>query len=210
MPVPPEKPVGTGAAHVERGLVLASSSPYRRDLLRRLGLPFAWCAPGVDESPVPGESPAKLVGRLAEQKVRAVAAEFPRHLIIGGDQLAVCDGTIVGKPLTRGGAIAQLEAASGRELTFLTSVSVLDSLAGGIYTEVVPCRVVFRRITTAQITNYVDVEQPLDCAGSFKCEGLGIALFERIDMSDPTVLTGLPLITLVALLKRHGLDVLDR
>ncbi len=190
-----------------RGLVLASSSPYRRELLQRLGLPFVWQAPDVDEKPRPDESADRLVSRLAEAKARSLAAEFPSHLIVGGDQLGVLQGAILGKPHTARGAVSQLEAANGRAVTFLTGVCVLDSQTKESFTEVVSCRAVFRRLTAEQIAVYVDTEQPLDCAGSFKAEGLGIALFERIEMTDPTVLTGLPLITLVKLLQRHGLDV---
>jgi len=193
-----------------RELVLASSSPYRRDLLQRLGLPFVWRAPDIDEGALPGESAADLVRRLAEGKARAVAGEFPRHLIIGSDQVAISGGAIIGKPHTADKAVAQLLSASGREVTFLTSVGILDSVSGEVFIEVVPARVVFRELTTPQIEAYVTVEQPLDCAGSFKAEGLGIVLFEGVELSDPTALTGLPLITVITLLKRHGFDVLSR
>lgn len=196
------------ASGAPRDLVLASSSPYRRELLQRLGLPFTWRAPAIDESPRDGESAADLVERLAEQKARALAPAFPRALIIGGDQLGVAAGQIIGKPHTRAGAIAQLQAASGRTVRFLTSVCVLDAASDESCTAVVPCEVVFRRLEPAQIEAYVTAENPLDCAGGFKCEALGIALFEHIETSDPTVLTGLPLITLVTLLHRHGFDTL--
>ena len=191
-------------------LVLASSSPYRRELLQRLGLPFAWRAPDIDESPLPDESAELLVARLAQEKARAVAVEFGRHLIIGGDQVGVLSGVIIGKPHTDRAAIAQLQASSGQAVRYFTSVCVLDSLTGRSLTEVVSCRVMFRRLDIDQIAAYVAAEQALDCAGGFKSEGLGIALFESIEMSDPTVLTGLPLITLVTLLQRHGLDIFGR
>ena len=210
MVIEPQPDVASGIDSDRRELVLASSSPYRRELLRRLGIPFVWRSPEVDESATLSESAAELVRRLAGDKAQAVAGEFQQHLIIGCDQVAVFEGAIIGKPHTASQAIAQLQAASGRELTFMTSVGVLDSASGEILIEVVPCRVFFRKLTTAQIKTYVETERPLDCAGSFKAEGLGITLFERLELSDPTALTGLPLITLVTLLKRHGYDVLSR
>lgn len=189
-------------------LVLASSSPYRRALLERLRLSFAWAAPGVDETPRPGEAPLALCRRLALAKATALAARFPHHLIIGGDQVALCDGIIHGKPGQAAAAIAQLTAASGRTVHFLTAVAVLDSASGWSAVDVVPCAVLFRSLGAAQIAAYVAAEAPLDCAGSFKAEGLGIALIERLECDDPTALTGLPLIALSTLLAQAGVDVL--
>ena len=195
-------------SHPTARLVLTSSSPYRRALLERLGVPFTWQAPEVDERPRPDESPHHLVRRLALTKARALASHFPSSLLIGSDQVAAIDGTLRGKPGSREHAIAQLTAASGRSVRFLTSVCVLDSSYARYELEVVPCEVRFRHLRAAQIAQYIDREQPLDCAGSFRCEGLGIALFEAIDGEDTTALIGLPLIALVGMLTRAGLDVL--
>lgn len=189
-------------------LVLASSSPYRRALLERLRLPFAWAAPAVDETPQPGEAPLALCRRLALAKATALRSRFPHHLIIGGDQVALCNGVIHGKPGHAAAAIAQLTAASGRTVRVLTAVAVLDGASGWSAIDVVPCAVLFRPLGAAQIAAYVAAEAPLDCAGSFKAEGLGIALIERIECADPTALTGLPLIALSTLLAQAGVDVL--
>ena len=189
-------------------LVLASSSVYRRALLERLGVPFTCHAPAIDERAVAAESPTALVRRLGLAKARALATTYPHHLIVASDQIAVCAGLIVGKPGDREPAIAQLAAAAGGTVRFLTSVCVFDSSNGRCEVDVVPCDVVFRALTAAQIAAYVDREQPFDCAGSFKAERLGIALCERIEGHDPTALIGLPLITLVSMLARAGCDVL--
>ena len=191
-----------------QGLVLASLSPYRRQLLARLGQPFAWQAPNIDETAQVGEPPDRLVRRLALAKARALASTYADHLLIGSDQVAVNGGQTLGKPGDRGRAMAQLVAASGRTVQFVTSVCVLESRSGRHATEVVTCSVVFRQLSAAQIAAYVERETPFDCAGSFKAEGLGIALFERIVTTDPTALTGLPLIALTRMLADVGLDVL--
>jgi len=193
---------------VDGRLVLASSSAYRRALLERFGLPFAWQAPDIDESPADEESPACLVRRLALAKARALAADFPEALIIGSDQVAVIDGLPLGKPGTEARAVAQLEACAGRTVRFLTSVCVLDLPRQHYEIEIVASDVRFRPLDRARIHNYVMRERPLDCAGSFKCEGLGIALFEAITADDPTALIGLPLIAVAAMLARAGLDIL--
>ena len=190
-------------------LVLASSSAYRRELLTRLGLPFEWAAPDVDETRQAGEPPAALVRRLALAKARALAARFPRALVLGSDQVAVIDGQVLGKPGTAERAVAQLGAAAGRTVDFLTSVCLLDTASGDYRLEVVPCAVRFRRLSRTQIEAYVAREQPLDCAGSFKSEGLGIALFEALQTPDPTALVGLPLTSVTRLLAAAGLDVLS-
>ncbi len=187
-----------------RRLVLASSSRYRRALLERYGVAFSSTAPDIDENPLPGESPRALVRRLGEAKAAAVSGD----LVIGSDQLAVVGDEIFGKPLTTAVAEQQLRTLSGREIEFLTSVAVRDGKSGECYSEIVSVSVAFRHLTPADIATYVAIEQPLDCAGGFKCEGLGITLFERIESDDPTALTGLPLIALARLLRRHGFDVL--
>ncbi|MEW5755952.1 MAG: nucleoside triphosphate pyrophosphatase [Pseudomonadota bacterium] len=189
-------------------LVLASTSPYRKELLQRLGLPFETAAPEVDESRAPGELAEDLVRRLAEQKARAVAARFPDSLIIGSDQVAVLGDTILGKPGTHERAVEQLTAASGRHVSFLTGLCLHNSRTGHSQVDMIPFHVVFRHLTPRQIEHYLRQEQPYNCAGSFKSEGLGIALFERLEGDDPTALIGLPLIRLVRMLEREGISVL--
>ena len=189
-------------------LILASTSRYRAELLRKLGLSFQTRAPGVDEARLAGESPTALVTRLAQAKARAVAPEAGAALIIGSDQVAVCGERILGKPGTELAARAQLAALSGRKVEFLTSLCLLDTGTDQLQVTVVTTRVQFRNLSDAQIANYVRREQPLDCAGSFKSEGLGIALFEAIDGPDPNALIGLPLIELCRMLRNAGVDVL--
>lgn len=189
-------------------LVLASTSPFRQALLARLGLPFAVDAPAVDETRRPDEPAQVLVLRLAEAKARAVAPRHPGALVVGSDQVACLDGEVLGKPGDRAGAIAQLERASGRSVLFQTGLCLLDAQSGRAQTLVEPFRVHFRRLSAARIAGYVDRERPFDCAGSFKSEGLGSALFERLEGEDPTALIGLPLIRLVALLESQGVDPL--
>lgn len=189
-------------------LVLASTSPFRRALLERLGLPFTTAAPEVDETRRPEEPPQVLVLRLAESKARAVAPEHPGALIIGSDQVACIDGQVIGKPGGRDAAIAQLQRASGKTLLFHTGLCLLNSATGRAQTLVEPFQVHFRPLTLERINGYLDREQPYNCAGSFKSEGLGIALFERLEGEDPSALIGLPLIRLVTLLESEGLDPL--
>lgn len=189
-------------------LVLASTSPYRRALLERLDVPFSVANPGVPEERQLGEAPDALARRLAEAKAAAVAASFPDSLIIGSDQVAVCDGEILGKPGTHANAVRQLRALSGREALFLTAVCVHNTRTGVTQTRVVPCRVAFRALDDATIETYLGREQPYDCAGSAKSEGLGIALIAKIQSEDPSALIGLPLIALVDLLREQGLNVL--
>lgn len=186
-------------------LILASTSRYRKALLEKLGKPFQCEAPEVDESPLPGESAEALVARLAHAKASAVARQHDQGLIIGSDQVCVCDGRILGKPGTVENAVAQLLAAQGKSVTFYTGLCVLDAATGRAEQLVEPFRVHFRQLDEAAIRRYVAAEQPLDCAGSFKCEGMGIVLFERLEGRDPNALIGLPLIGLVELLGRHGL-----
>jgi len=188
-------------------LLLASSSPYRRELLSRLALPFTWQAPDIDESPQPEESAENLVRRLAEEKANALAFTHPQHLIIGSDQVAVLDGNILGKPGHAEGAREQLEAASGRTVRFLTGLAVLNSQTGRVQVDVVPFSVHFRVLSAAQIERYLQKDQPYDCAGSFKAEGLGISLFRAMEGGDGTSLIGLPLIRLVDMLLAEGVEL---
>lgn len=187
-------------------LVLASTSRYRAELLSRLRLPFETVRPDVDEAPAAGESPASLALRLATAKAAAVAATRPEALVIGSDQVASCDGRILGKPGTRANAIAQLQAMSGCEVVFLTAVAVASAGAPGEQA-LDTTTVRFRQLPDDEIARYVDAESPLDCAGSFKCEGLGIALFESIESRDPTALVGLPLIATARLLRARGVVI---
>jgi MAF protein len=187
-----------------RRLVLASTSPFRRELLARLGLPFEVAAPDVDESRRAGESPEALVLRLSEAKARAVAARFADALVVGSDQVAVVDDEVLGKPGTRERAIAQLSRAAGRRVSFLTGLSLVDATSGRSHTLCERFNVHFRPLGAEQIARYVDREQPFNCAGSFKSEGYGITLFERLEGDDPSTLVGLPLIRLVELLGREG------
>jgi MAF protein len=191
-----------------RQLVLASTSPFRRELLERLRLPFETGAPSVDEAPREGEPPRALVQRLAEAKARAVGPRFPNALIIGSDQVACINGEVLGKPGSRERAIGQLRRASGQDVSFETGLCLYDAVSDRAQVCCESYRVRFRRLTDAEIAGYVDLEQPLNCAGSFKSEGLGVALFERMDGADPTSLIGLPLIRLLSLLRSAGVDPL--
>lgn len=190
-------------------LILASSSPHRKSLLQKLGLPFICDSPDIDEAPLPDETPAALVERLAREKAQAVAKRHANGLIIGSDQVAVLNNQPLGKPGTQQKAVEQLLACSGKSITFLTGLALYESNSGRCESLVEPCQVFFRPLTSDQITCYVAKEQPLDCAGSFKSEGLGIALFEKLQGDDPNSLIGLPLIQLTRLLERFGIDVLQ-
>lgn len=188
-------------------LVLASSSPYRRELLTRLHLPFSWSAPDIDESRHNNEDAEALVRRLSLEKAQALSATHPQHLIIGSDQVAVLGSQIIGKPHTAERAREQLVAASGNSVTFLTGLTLLNSATGQLQTDCVPFTVHFRPLSEAQIMRYIATEQPFDCAGSFKAEGLGISLFRSTEGSDSTSLIGLPLIRLVDMLQASGIDI---
>ena len=190
-------------------LVLASTSPYRRILLERLGIPFVTFKPNVDETPLPDEPAWALVSRLAQAKAQAAQAMFPAALVIGSDQTATLDGHIVGKPGQHARAMAQLRAASGRCVDFYTGLCVLNTKTRKARTEVVPYSLLFRTLSENDIEWYLRREQPYDCAGSFKSEGLGSALFSKHLGDDPTALIGLPLIRLVAMLQQEGLNVLS-
>ena len=186
-------------------LILASTSAYRRDLLARLRIPFDVLAPQVDETPLVAESAPATALRLAEAKARAGAARFPSALVLGSDQVAEIDGVRLDKPGGRERARQQLLLASGREVVFHTAVALVSAASGQAESRLVPTQVRFRRLTAAEIDSYLDKEQPYDCAGSAKSEGLGIALLEEISGSDPTALIGLPLIAVTQLLRNAGL-----
>ena len=192
---------------MNRPLVLASTSPYRRALLERLGLPFTCAAPQVDERRLADESPTELATRLARSKAEAVAAAHPQALIIGSDQVAVIDGEITGKPGSRERAEEQLRRASGRCSELLTGLCLLDARDGSFQLDCVPFRVHFRRLDDATIARYLDREQPYDCAGACKAEGLGVTLLERFEGDDPNALIGLPLIRLVTMLQTAGVKI---
>lgn len=187
-------------------VVLASTSRYRRELLSRLTLNFRQMAPDVDEVALPNEMPQALAVRLAQAKAREVAARAPGSIVIGSDQVAECAGTILGKPGSVDKARAQLRFCSGRDVSFYTAICVIDD-GGGLHEAVDVTRVHFRQLTDVEIDRYVERERPLDCAGSFKVEGLGVGLFERIESDDPTGLIGLPLIALCRLLREADFTV---
>lgn len=188
-----------------RPLILGSTSRYRRELLERLRLPFQVVSPGVDETPLPQETPAALAQRLALAKAQAVADLHPEAWVIGSDQVADLHGQPLGKPGTHERAVAQLQQMSGQTVVFQTAVAVVCGTTGFARCELAPVRVVFRTLTNDQIERYLRAETPYDCAGSAKSEGLGITLLERIDNDDPTALVGLPLIRTVGLLRAAGL-----
>ncbi len=189
-------------------LVLASTSPYRRELLERLQIPFQTAAPDADETPLPGESAQQTSWRLSREKAQAVAANYPDALIIGSDQVALLEGNQMGKPLTHENAVRQLRAMRGKTVTFYTALTLLDARTGGMQTEVVENRVSFRKLTDGEIESYLRKEQPYCCAGSAKSEGLGIALISRMEGDDPNALVGLPLILLVGMLQKQGVSIL--
>jgi septum formation protein len=189
-------------------LVLASSSPYRRTLLERLNLPFSVASPDIDEGARENETPRATALRLAEVKARTVAHEYPDAYIIGSDQVAVLDRKSLGKPGSHAAALAQLCAVRGRSVVFHTAVCLVDSASGRCEVEEVPTIVHYRDYTDSQAQHYLEIERPYDCAGSAKIEALGVALVERVESTDPTALIGLPLIALITMLKRVGIEVL--
>jgi MAF protein len=188
-------------------LVLGSTSPFRKALLEKLGIPFCTDTPNTNEARQPGESPTDLVLRLAEAKAREVAGRHPAAMIIGSDQVACVDGEILGKPGNRENAIAQLTAAAGKTVTFYTGLCLYNSANEQTQTGVEPFTVHFRNLTPGQIERYVDLEQPFNCAGSFKSEGFGITLFSALEGRDPNSLIGLPLILLVEMLADQGITL---
>ncbi|MCR6651503.1 MAG: Maf family nucleotide pyrophosphatase [Cellvibrionaceae bacterium] len=189
-----------------RNLILASSSAYRRQLLSQLGLSFTYISPNIDELPLANESAMALTKRLALAKAQRILRDNPEALVIGSDQVADLDGIILGKPHTAERAFAQLKHCSGRTVHFFTAVALTSSQHQ--QSEVVTTQVRFRTLSDSQLLAYIKKEEPLDCAGSFKCEGLGIALFESITSDDPSALIGLPLIRLAHMLGAEGIEVL--
>lgn len=189
-------------------LVLASTSPYRRELLARLGLPFVVANPQTDESPLPGETPEALALRLSEAKARAVADAYPDALIIGSDQVATVDGKIYGKPGDHQRAVAQLRELSGKTVNFFTGLCLYNSRSGRSQVQGVPTLVSFRQLDDLEIENYLRREPAYNCAGSAKSEGLGIALLSSLQGDDPNALVGLPLIALCDMLREEGVAIL--
>ncbi|MBI4997733.1 MAG: septum formation inhibitor Maf [Rhodocyclales bacterium] len=188
-------------------IVLASTSPFRRELLSRLQLPFQTVAPETDESPLPGEHPAAIAERLAVAKARAVADRFPTALIIGSDQVAYCGNTSFGKPGTRQNATAQLRSMSGKTVIFHTGLCLLNAASGRIHLRGIPTEVRFRELSDQEIQRYLDKEDALNCAGSARSEGLGISLLEYLRGDDPNALVGLPLIALCDMLRAEGVEL---
>ncbi|WP_432473662.1 Maf family protein [Amphritea sp. HPY] len=189
-------------------LILASSSPYRQAILDKLNLNYETQSPDIDESAQDHESAPDYVARLALAKARALQAFYPDALIIGSDQTAIINGTIIGKPGNYENAVKQLQDASGQVITFLTAISVLNCRTDQSQTEVVPFKVHFRNLDPQMISNYLNAEQPYNCAGSFKSEGLGIALFDKLEGDDPNTLVGLPLIRLIRMLEKENVKVI--
>jgi septum formation protein len=193
---------------LSRTLVLGSTSRYRWELLSRLNVPFEVAAPEVDETPLPGEVPAALAQRLALAKAQAVARKFPQAVVIGSDQVADLQGQPLGKPGTHEKAVAQLRMMRGQTVIFQTALAVVCQETGFVQQDIAAVRVVFRDVSDDEIENYLRIEQPYDCAGSAKSEGLGIALLERIDNDDPTALIGLPLIRTARMIRAAGVRLL--
>ncbi|MDP2485759.1 Maf family protein [Pseudoalteromonas marina] len=194
---------------MKHSLILASSSPFRQSLLQKFNLPFKTFSPDVDESALESETPNELVKRLSELKATEATKHFNEGLVIGSDQVAVFNDQILGKPHTKENAVKQLSLFSGQTVTFLTGLCVFDIQSGQSRSLVEPFNVTFKTLTTAQISAYCDAEQPYNCAGSFKSEGLGICLFEKLSGDDPNSLIGLPLIKLSQLLAEFNVDVLS-
>ena len=191
-------------------LILASSSAYRRELLGRLRLSFTVDVPAIDETALAGETPSATALRLAREKARAVAGRQPGSLVIGSDQVATLDDEQIGKPGNHAAALAQLQKMRGREVVFHTALCLWDSRDGSCQLQDIATIVKFRDLPDSELDAYLRIEQPYDCAGSAKNEGLGIAILERIDSTDPTALTGLPLIALTGMLRRAGVTFFNR
>lgn len=191
-------------------LVLASSSPYRKQLLQKLHMEFITATPDIDESQHTDELPAQMALRLGKEKAAALKAAYPNHFIIASDQVAMLNQTQLKKPGDKNNAFKQLQQCSAKMVKFYTSVCILDSSTGELKSALDICSVYFKKLSRQQIINYIDLEQPYQCAGSFKSEGLGIALFERIEGDDPNALIGLPLIKLISLLDAFNIDVLAK
>ena len=186
-------------------LVLASTSPYRSELLKRLQIPFITASPDVDETPLPGETARATSIRLSQEKAAAVSAQYPDALIIGSDQVALLDGKQIGKPLIHENAVRQLRCMSGKTTCFYTALTLLNTKSGHMQTEVAENHVTLRDLDDAEIEAYLQKEQPYNCAGSAKSEGLGIALMSSMNGNDPNALIGLPLILLTKMLRREGM-----
>ncbi len=189
-------------------LILASASRTRKQILAKLGVPFQSMAPDIDESPLDRESPVELVERLSIAKTRKASQFYPKHLIIGSDQVALLDGEIIGKPRNREHAVQQLQSSSGKSVLLYSGVALLNSASGSLQADVLPYRVQMRELTEAMIQHYIDRDQPFDCCGSLRSEGLGIALLQKFDGSDPNILLGLPLIRLIDMLKKENFHIL--
>ncbi|MDC9724916.1 MAG: Maf family protein [Gammaproteobacteria bacterium] len=190
-------------------LILGSSSPFRAELLEKLGLTFTTASPDIDERCLDNESAEQLVQRLSEQKAQKIAETHTNALIIGSDQVALLNGEILGKPGNHENAMKQLTAASGKTVRFLTGLSLLNSKTGKVQSLVEPFEVSFKTLSNDQIAFYLQQEKPYQCAGSFKSEGFGISLFSKLNGEDPNSLIGLPLIRLISLLQAEGIDVLQ-
>ena len=193
---------------MQRSLILASSSPYRQALLARLGLPFESISPKIDESPLAGEQPQETALRLAQLKAKKIAESNPNALIIGCDQVATLDGVQLGKPMSHENAVKQLQYQRGRRVTFHSALCLYNSATKHIQADVVLYDVEFRNLTDAQIENYLRIEEPYNCAGSAKSEGLGIALIASMTGSDPNALIGLPLIKLITMLQNEQVNII--
>lgn len=191
-----------------KSIILASTSTYRQALLKKLGLPFLAAAPNIDESPILNESAQALVMRLSHAKASALSAQYPQHLVIGSDQVCVIDNKIIGKPHNFDNAFQQLQSASGNKVTFYTGLCLLDTETSKFNVECELFHVHFRQLSDEEITNYLLKDEPYQCAGSFKSEGLGISLFERLEGRDPNTLVGLPLILLLDMLRQHQVNPL--
>ena len=193
---------------MKQTLILASSSEFRRQLLQKLLIPFNSISPKIDETVLDGEKPHQTALRLAQEKAKKIGAEYPHALVIGCDQVATLDGEQLGKPGNHHNATLQLQKMRGREVTFHSALCLYNAATGNMQAEVVPYLVRFRQLTDAQIDNYLSKEQPYQCAGSAKSEGLGIALMERMIGEDPNALIGLPLIKLITMLQNEGVNVI--
>jgi septum formation protein len=193
-----------------RRLILGSTSVYRHELLSRLRIPFQVASPNVDETPLLGEMPLMLAQRLALAKAQAVATRFPDCVVIGSDQVTDLDGKALGKPGNFERAMEQLQEMRGKTVVFHTALAIVCQATGFCHQDVAPVRVTFRDLSDAEITHYLHAEEPYDCAGSAKSEGLGIALLEKIDSDDPTALVGLPLIRTAAMLRAAGISLLGQ
>lgn len=193
---------------MKQTLILASSSPYRRELLQKLQIPFNCVSPKIDEQTLAEEKPFQTAARLSQEKARKVAEEYPHALIIGCDQVATLDGVQLGKPLNHKNATKQLQSMRGREVTFYSAVCLFNAKTDNMQVEVVPYQVKFRNLTDTEIDHYLTKDQPYQCAGSAKSEGLGIALIERMIGEDPNALVGLPLIKLISMLSKENVLVI--